>query len=162
MENKKIGLLKNEDMGSYELEQGHASYRTIIERFIGDIVLCNNIVNVDGSIYDNMQNGFYYRDVETGEEKTQEEYNNDESGKIDIEYCDIYQYYLCNVSKYEEEQLIKAGVILSYSDMLETDVLCVDHFGTSWDYVLTNVKLFDTYEELEAYENEDEERNKEI
>ena len=154
MENKKIGLLKLESMGDYEKKEGYASYRTIIDRYIGDIVLCNNIIDVDTSIYDNMKNGIKYVDYETGEEHTEEEYNNDESGKIEIEYEDIYQYYLCNISEYEEEQLLKAGVILSYSDLLDCDVLCVDHFGTSWDYVLTNVKLFDTYEELKAYEEE--------
>ena len=47
------------------------------------------------------------------------------------------------------------GIILSYSNLLECDVLCVDHWGTSWDYVLTDVKLFDSYEELEKYNNED-------
>ena len=154
---KKMGLLKNYEMGNYEKEQGYASYKTIIEHFIGDIVLCNNIVNIDTSVYDNMENGFMYVDYETGEEKTQEEYYNDESGKINIEYEDIYQYFLCNISEYEKEQLLKAGVILSYSDMLECDVLCVNHWGTSWGYVLTDVKLFDTYEDLKAYEKEEEE-----
>ncbi len=149
---EKLGLLKSEKMGEYEKEQGFASYRTIIERFIGDIVLCNNIIDIDTSIYDNMKNGIKYINYETGEEHTEEEYNNDESGKIEVEHEDIYQYYLCHISEYEEEQLLKAGVILSYSDMLECDVLCVDHYGTSWDYVLTNAKLFDTYEELKAYE----------
>ena len=124
---KKIGLLKNEKMGEYEKEKGFASYKTIIERFVGDIVLCNNIAEIDSSIWDNMN------------------------------ICeDIYQYYLCNISDYEKEILTSAGVIISYSDMLECDVLCVDHFGTSWDYVLTSVKLFDTYEELEAYEESEE------
>ena len=154
MKNEKIGLLKLESMGDYEKEQGYASYRTIIERFIGDIFLCNNIIDVDTSIYDNMKNGIKYVNYETGEEHTEEEYNNDESGKIEAEYEDIYQYYLCNIGGYEEEQLLKAGVILSYSDLLDCDVLCVDHFGTSWDYVLTDVKLFDTYEDLKAYEEE--------
>jgi len=125
----KTGMLKNEKMGDYELEQGYASYRTIISRFIGDIVLCNNIIDVDESIFENMKG-------ELGE---------------DVE---IFQYYLCHIGQWEEEQLLKAGVILSYSDVLDCDVLCVDHFGTSWDYVLTDVKLFDTYEDLKKYEEE--------
>lgn len=154
MENKKMGLLKLEKMGEYEKEKGFASYRTIIERFAGDIVLCNNIVDVDSSIYDNMKNGFYYIDND-GEHRTEEEYYNDTTGTIETEYKDIYQYYLCNLTEYEEEKLLQAGCILSYSDLLECDVLCVDHFGTSWDYVLTDVKLFDTYEELEKYEEEE-------
>ena len=127
---EKIGMLKNDKMGNYEREQGFASYRTIIDRFIGDIVLCNNITEVDPSVFDNMK-----YNAEDGED-----------------YPEIYQYYLCNIGQLEEEYLQKMGIILSYSDMLDCDVLCVDHYGTSWDYVLTDVKLFDTYEELQAYE----------
>lgn len=130
---EKMGLLKNnERMGKYELEQGYASYKTIVDYFIGDLVLCNNIVNIDESVYDNME-------YETENEE---------------DYPEIYQYFICNLSDWEKEQAKKAGLILSYSDMLECDVLCVNHCGTSWDYVLTDVKLFDTYEELKKYEEE--------
>ena len=126
---KKIALLKLENMGEYEKEQGKASYRTIIDRYIGDIVLCNNIEYLDESVFENM-----------GEDAGAE----------------IYQYYLCNTSFDEDtkKQLGDIGVILSYSNMLECDVLCVDHWGTSWDYVLTEAPLFDTWEELEQHENE--------
>lgn len=72
----------------------------------------------------------------------------------DNEDVEIYQYYLCNIGQWDKEQCLKAGLILSYSDMLDCDVLCVDHFGTSWDYILTDVKLFDNYEELEKWEKE--------
>lgn len=149
---EKIGLLKNEKMGEYEKEKGFASYRTIVEQFIGDIVLCNNIINIDESVLNNLEiEEKYYNDND--EEITEEEYYNDDNAYCDASAPEIYQYYLCNISDYEKEQLLKGGVILSYSDMLECDVLCVDHWGTSWDYVLTNVKLFDTYEELKAWEN---------
>ena len=123
----KKGLLKLDSMGEYEKEKGYASYRTIIDRFIDSIVLCNKIIEIDTSVYDNMVN--YEKDDER------------------------FQWYLCNLNDYEEEWLEEAGIILSYSDLLECDLLCVDHYGTSWDYVLTNVKLFDTYDELEKYEN---------
>lgn len=136
MRKEKIGFLKLDSMGEYEKEKGWASYRTVIERYIGDIVLCNNIINIDSTVWDNM-------------EPIQEE-------EKENNYIEIYQYYLCNISEYEKEQAIKAGLIISYSDLLDCDVLCVDHFGTSWDYVLTNVKLFDTYEELTQYEKEEE------
>ena len=130
---KKMGLIKNsERMGKYELEQGYASYKTLVNYYIGDIVLCNNIVNIDESVYFNME-------YETGNEE---------------DYPEIYQYFICNLSDWEKEQAKKAGLILSYSDMLECDVLCVDHLGTSWDYVLTDVKLFDNYEDLQKYEEE--------
>lgn len=148
---EKMGLLKNNKMGEYEKEHGHASYRTIIDLFAGDIVLCNEIINADPSVWDNMEGGCYYINTTTGEEVSEEEYNNDTTGEIEQEFTDIYQYYVCNLSDYEKERLQQAGVILSYSDLLSLDVICVDHWGTSWDYVLTNVKLFDTYEELKAY-----------
>lgn len=131
----RTGLIKNNDkMGAYELEQGFASYRTIVDYFIGDIVLCNNIINIDESVYLNME-------YETENEE---------------DYPEVYQYYLCNVGQWDVEQAKKAGLILSYSDMLDCNVLCVDHYGTSWDYVLTDVKLFDNYEDLEKYERGEE------
>lgn len=149
---EKMGLIKNaERMGKYELEQGHASYKTLVNYYIGDIVLCNNIAEIDSSIYDNLEiEEKYYN--ENGEEITEEEYYNDDDAYCENNTPEIYQYFLCNVSQWDAEQAKKAGLILSYSDMLECDVLCVDHWGTSWDYVLTSVKLFDNYEDLEQWE----------
>lgn len=126
-------MLKNDKMGKYELEQGYASYKTIIEYYIGDLVLCNNITDIDENVLCHLICG----------------YNMDECDPLEI-----YQYYLCHISEYDKEELQKIGILISYSDMLECDVLCVDHWGTSWDYVLTDVKLFDTYEELKEYESE--------
>ena len=40
-------LLKLESMGEYELENGKASYKTLVDRFVGNRVLCNNIVDID-------------------------------------------------------------------------------------------------------------------
>ena len=150
---EKMGLLKSEKMGDYEKQQGYASYRTIINYFAGDIVLCNNIVEIDPTVYDNLlelEEEKYYN--EEGEEITEEEYYEDENAYSEKEEHEIFQWYLCNLTSYEEEQLQKAGIILSYSEKLDLDVICVDHWGTSWDYVLTDVKLFDTYEELKKYE----------
>lgn len=124
-----LGILKNDKMGKYELENKKASYRTMVDWLIGDILLCNNICEVDSSVYDNMEFDSY-----------------DEENDC---YIDIYQYYLCDA--HCKEELKKYGFLFSYSDMLELDVLCVDHFGTSWDYVLTDCPIFDTWEELEEY-----------
>lgn len=148
---EKMGLLKNGKMGGYEREQGWASYRTIVNQFIGDLVLCNNIIDVDPSVYDNMDIQERYFD-ENDNEITEDEYFENDNAYCDNSCCDIYQYYLCNLSSYEKEQCRTAGLLLSYSDKLDCDVLCVTHWGTSWDYVLTNVRLFDTWEELEKYE----------
>lgn len=147
----KKGLLKSDKMGDYEKEQGFASYRTIVERFIGDIVLCNNITSVDECIFENLELETKYFN-ENDEEISEEQYFEDDNAYCDNNTPDIFQYYLCNLSEWQRESAKECGLLLSYSDLLDCDVLCVDHFGTSWDYVLTNVKLFDTYEDLKKYE----------
>ena len=152
---ERAALMKSEKMGQYEREQGFASYRTIVDYFVGDIVLCNNIINIDTSVYDNLPTIERYYN-ENDEEITEEEYYNDDNAYCDNSISDIYQFYLCNISEYDKEQCLASGLIISYSDLLECDVLCVDHFGTSWDYVLTNVKLFDNYDELEKWVKGDE------
>ena len=126
----KIGLLKWNSMGDYEKQQGYASYKTIVEHFIGDIVLCNNLPKIDDSIWNNLK-------CDIGEDN------------------EIFQFYLCNINEFDEKYCLAAGLIISYSDLLECDVLMVDHYGTSWDYVLTDIKLFDDYEELKKYEEEE-------
>lgn len=149
---EKLGLIKMEKMGNYEKEQGFASYKTIVDYFIGDLVLCNNIKDIDQSVYDNLEIKERYFN-ENDEEITEDEYYNDDNAYCDSSIPDIYQWFICNLSDYDKKQCEKAGLILSYSDMLDCDVLCVDHWGTSWDYVLTSVKLFDDYEDLQKYEN---------
>lgn len=146
------GLLKNDKMGDYEKEHGYASYRTIVERYIGDILLCNDIIKVDESVYDNMilENETKYYN-ENDEEITEDEYYDDDNAYCENNTPEIYQYYLCDVSADYKEELKEYGLIFSYSDKLELDVLCVDHYGTSWDYILTDCRIFDTWEELEEY-----------
>lgn len=125
-----LGLLKRDNMGEYELEHKKASYRTIVDTFIGDVLLCNNICEVDESVYCDAE--FDYEDE-------------------DGNYIDIYQWFLCSVDEWTKNELKKYGLLFSYSNVLDLDVLCVDHFGTSWDYVLTDCPIFDTWEELEEY-----------
>lgn len=125
------GLLKNKDMGAYELEHSKASYRTIVQKYVGDMVLCNNICEVDTTVFDNMEFDIYNEEEDTT--------------------TNIFQFYLCDVNASDKEELKEYGLLFSYSDMLNLDVLCVDHYGTSWDLVLTDCPLFDTWEELEAY-----------
>lgn len=128
-------LLKLDSMGEYELKNGKASYKTLVDRFIGDIVLCNNIQDIDYDFWGNIEVGNVYN------EETEEQ-------------VEIYQFFLCNVGNWEIETLKELtkdnnDIIIAYSNLLDTHVLMVDHWGTSWDYVLTSVPLVDTYEECE-------------
>lgn len=57
----------------------------------------------------------------------------------DLDYKDIFQYYI--VSDSGAEILREAGEALFYIEKLDMYVWGVDHWGTSWDYVLTNIEL---------------------
>lgn len=137
---KKIYLTKErqEKLNEYEKEHGKISYRTLLECMGIDCILCNNIPNIDESIFDNVETGTLYEETEDG----------------DIIYNDIYQYYIINANEWDIEYIRKYyndELIIAYSEKLENYILCVDHFGTSWDYVLTDITYTNNYEEWEQY-----------
>ena len=61
---------------------------------------------------------------------------NEENG----EYEEIFQYFLFDASDWTIEKIKSCtDLIVYYCNDLELYVLGVDHYGTSWDYVLTSV-----------------------
>ena len=52
---------------------------------------------------------------------------------------EIFQYFI--VSDNAIDLLKEAGELVLYSEALDCYVWGVDHWGTAWDYVLTNIKL---------------------
>lgn len=92
------------------------NYRVATQWMNNSYILCNDIVEKDPSVIDNAR--FAWDDEETGE------------------MTDIYQWFLSDCSdddvRYLEDTF---GLLFSYSDLLGLYILCVDHYGTSWDYV---------------------------
>lgn len=107
-----VGNLDN--LNNEERRKGCVSYGRIIDNCIPHRVLCNNVADIDHSVWDNIPERFI----------------NEE----------IYQWYICDLDNYTREILTEYGIILSYSNLLDTDILCVEHCGTSWDYVMTDVE----------------------
>lgn len=97
------------------------TYSIAINWLRPSLVLCNNIAEVDPSIFDNARFSFY-----------------DEDEEIETE---IFQWYLTNLSLDDVEWMEKnfPDIKFTYSDMLDCFVLCVDHWGTGWDYVATSI-----------------------
>ena len=124
-------LVSKEKLNSEELKTGKVSYARAIKNLVGDIVLCNNIANIDYDIFSNIINDNYY-------DKDDEEYEGNE----------FYQYYLCNLDEWQKNRLKETDVIISYSDVLDCDVLMVDHYGTSLDYVMTDIEWTENIDEL--------------
>ena len=62
-------------------------------------------------------------------------------------YLDIFQYYIISESGAE---LLRdyTNEIVIYCEKLDMYLWCITHYGTSWDYVLTDIKC--NYDEREA------------
>ena len=120
---------KIEKRNEIEKQTGKTSYSTLVDRFVDNLVLCNNILNLDEFLFDNIVVG------EIGED------------------TEIYQAYIIDIANYNIEYLQENlentnDIIIAYSNMLDCFVLLVDHFGTSWDYVSTDIKLTDDLNEV--------------
>ena len=134
-------------VSEYGLEKGYVDYGTLAKCF--DAVLCNNIPEVDPMIFDNIHCGDFvrYYDSEDNEVSYEEYEALEEAGEECYEnQLDIFQYFIVedNALWYLE----KANELVLYSEVLDCYIWCVTHYGTHWNYVLTDIKL----EEIEGYE----------
>lgn len=107
-------------ISEYGLRNGFVDYATLAKAF--DAVLNNDIMNKtwDLGCWEQVS-GF----VES-EDEEDEDY-----------FPDIYQWYI--VSGSGAEILQNANEIVYYNDTLDMYLWGVTHFGTSWDYVLTDI-----------------------
>lgn len=95
-------------------------YYTAVHWLGSAFVLCNEIVENDESVIDN---------IEYPESMNEE----------DRERCEIFQRFLTNMSEEDKKWMQEnfPDLIFSYSDKLDLWILCVDHFGTMWKGVST-------------------------
>jgi hypothetical protein len=82
------------------------------------LILCNEIAEIDPSVFENFRFNAYEDDEQEGDP------------------IEIYQYFLTDLTPdgvdFMEETF---NLKYTYPEMLCLFVLCVTHFGTSWDYV---------------------------
>lgn len=98
------------------METYKTNYSVAVNWCNNALIICNNIAEIDPSVFDNMR--FELFNEEDGTEK------------------EIYQWFITDCSDEDVEYLEKTfGLLFTYSDLLDKYILCVDHFGTSWDYV---------------------------
>ena len=95
-------------------------YYTAVHWLGSAFILCNEIVENDESVFDN---------IEYPESADEE----------DMERCEIFQWFLTDMSENDKEWMQKnfPDLVFSYSDKLDLWILCVDHFGTMWKGVST-------------------------
>ena len=119
--------INKKDLNNYELENKRLSYYNL---FYHDesLILCNNIIN----------------DYENLELMNGNDYDEDND-----EYLDIYQYYIID-DNLANRLIDNTNEIIYHHNRLDIYVLGVSHFGTSWQYVLTDFKL-ELVEDTEDY-----------
>jgi len=94
----------------------YTNYKVAVNWLNNSLILCNDIVEKDSSVYENCRFNLY--------------------DEVSDSYTEIYQWYLTDCSQSDVEFLEEHFELkFSYSDMLDLYILCVDHYGTAWDYV---------------------------
>ena len=119
-----------EDLNDYEKEHNRISYRRLIDRISNGIWLFNKAMELSDYEVNYEVNSAYDEETDS--------------------YAEIYQQYLIDISDYMIKNLndIKCkDVIIAYSEKLEEYILLVDHYGTSWDYVLTDIEPTENFDE---------------
>ena len=113
------GKAYEQEVSEYGLEHGYLDYLTL-SKIVGDCILNNNIYEFAG---------YGTWELESGEEESEDGY-----------FLDVYQYYIITGSgarflgEYTDE-------LVYYHEELDMYLWGITHFGTSWDYVLTDIKL---------------------
>ena len=103
-------------LNDYEKQHKRLSYSNMLKVFTDDSYILNNIIAKKFD-FDFLDESLY-----------------------DLEELTIYQYYI--ISEYTAEKLQKhTNEIILYNSDLDMYLLGVGHFGTSWDYVLTDIKI---------------------
>jgi hypothetical protein len=140
MENLKFYVSNMEDLNEYEREHNKISYRRLINKFFTDMILCNDITKL---FYNEIGGKYCEPTLELGADYDEET----------DEYFDIYQYFIVDFSSYtyslfeKYREQLGNELILYYIDELDIYILGVTHFGTGWDYVLTDLEPTTDYNE---------------
>lgn len=142
-------------ISSYGVEHGRVDYRTLAKCF--DAVLNNEIMEKTYDIgYWEQESGFIDNsdEIEELQDKINilEELDGKEEEIEELEeqireleeeqdiYPEIYQYYI--VSDYGARLLKEeTNEIVFYNETLDMYLWGVTHYGTSWDYVLTDIEI---------------------
>ena len=151
-------------ISDYGLENGYIDYRTLAKAF--DAVMNNDIISNTADIgYWDMISGYVDNSDEINDLQDRIDDLNwlitadsseeddariqaqidelqdkiDELTEAQESTPEIFQYFI--VSALGAEILQEAGEIIFYNETLDMYVWGVTHWGTSWDYVLTDIKI---------------------
>lgn len=128
---KLVKYVSENELNEKEKKTGCISYRRLIDRISNQIYLFNKAPKLSNYDFEFIIGNDYNEETD--------------------EYVEIYQYYLIDLclNKTYDKDIIEAlqnELIIAWSETLQEYVLCVDHWGTSWDYVMTSIKWATDYD----------------
>ena len=113
------GKAYGHEVSEYGLKNGYLDYLTL-SKIVGDCVRNNNIFEYAG--YGNWA-------LENGLEEAEDGY-----------FSEVYQYYIITESG-ATFLMVLTDELVYYHEELDMYLWGITHFGTSWVYVLTDIKL---------------------
>lgn len=140
-------------ISDYGIEHGRVDYATLVKNI--DIVMCNDFLNqtydigfweqISGTVDNSDQIEELEEQIEelegrSGVEDQIEELENqiEELREEEERYPDVFQWFITDHAGAEVLEL--NNEIIYYNETLGLYLWGVTHWGTSWDYVLTDIK----------------------
>ena len=125
--------VEKEKLNDYEKEHNKISFKRLVEKLFSDMILCNDITKL------------FYSEIDGKYTEPKIEIGTDYDEETD-EQVDIYQYFIVDfnnwtyklMTKYKEQ--FGKEFVLYYIEELNLYILGVTHWGTGWDYVLTDIE----------------------
>lgn len=119
-------IAKTADIGYWEVVNGDEEY---VETINGDVLTMSERDDYIDELDEKLDN----------EEITQDDYDEEIAALDDIRYKEYFQYYIISENGYN---LLSdyTNETVWYNEELDLYVWGVDHWGTSWDYVLTDIR----------------------
>ena len=130
--------LYGKEISGYGLDNGYADYKTLSE-IMGNCILNNEIIKYEVDNWE-VVNGSEIKYYDCKADDYVEESEIENWDDIEEKYVDIFQYYIIDnwgveiLSNYTDE-------IIFYNEKLDVYLWGITHWGTSWDYVLTDIKI---------------------
>lgn len=131
-------------ISNYGLEHKRVDYRTLAQAF--EAVLNNEIYSKTAGLigcWEPFSGDDHYYENESGDIIYEEEYSKleaEEQEEYHDYYYDIYQWYIITERGAQILQELTHEIVY-YNEELDIYLWGVTHWGTSWDYVLTDIPI---------------------
>ena len=138
-------IQKTFEIGYWEQESGFIDNAEKIEELQEKIDDIESNINISIEADENFECSEKHAEMLSQMEKLQDEINELEEEQDNSYNQEIYQYYI--VSDNGAEILKEINEVVFYNEELDMYVWGVTHYGTSWSYVLTDIKCNVPYED---------------